>query len=383
MGVDVKPCVCEADKLSQIEREEAKIIEDSCEKVGDQWLMPYPWKRDPKSLPDNKVQAVKRLQATERRLAKSPEIAKAYQQQFEEMNVLKFARKLSDVEIKDYKGPVHYVSHHEVLRPEKKSTPIRIVFNSSANFQGHCLNDYWMKGPDLLNSLFRVILRFRENAVAISGDISKMYHRILIPERDQHVNRFLWRNMETNRDPDVYVKTILTFGDKPAPAMAQIALRKTAEQEIDVHPEAAETLKKNTYMDDICDSVTSLEKAEKLTDELDTVLAKGGFKVKGWVSNCLEMRNVNQREQNFKVFEGASEEKVLGVIWNNSEDTFSFVVKLYFLRFMPGTIPQQVPLKLTKRMILSQIARIYYPVGFTAAFLTKPKLVCNSYGKRD
>ena len=70
MGVDVKPCVCEADKLSQMEREEAKIIEDSCEKVGDQWLMPYPWKRDPKSLPDNKVQAVKRLQATERSLAK-------------------------------------------------------------------------------------------------------------------------------------------------------------------------------------------------------------------------------------------------------------------------------------------------------------------------
>ena len=309
MGVDVKPCVCQADKLSQTEREEAKIFEDSCEKVGDQWLMPYPWKRDPKSLPNNKVQAVKRLQATEWRLVKSPEIAKAYQQQFEEMNALKFAPKLSDVEIKDYKGPVHYVSHHEVLRPEKKITPIRIVFNSSANFQGHCLNDYWMKGPDLLNSLLGVILRFRENAVAISGDISKMYHRILIPERDQHVHCFLWRNMETNRDSDVYVKTVLTFGDRPAPAMAQIALRKTAEQEIDVHPDTAETLKKNTYMDDICDSVTSLEKAEKLTDELDTVLAKGGFdtvlakggfKVKGWVSNCLEIRNVNQSEQSLK-----------------------------------------------------------------------------------
>ena len=87
------------------------------------------------------------------------------------------------------------MSHHEVLRPEKKSTPIQIVFNSSANFQGLCLNDYWMKGPDLLNSLFGVILRFRENAVAISGDISKMYHRILIPERDQHVHHLLWRNM--------------------------------------------------------------------------------------------------------------------------------------------------------------------------------------------
>ena len=297
MGVDVRPCVCEADRLSQIEREEAKIIEDSCEKVGEQWLIPYPWKRDPKSLPDNKVQAVKKLQATKRRLVTSPEIAKAYQQQVEEMNELKFARKLSDVEIKDYKCPVHYVSGNEVLGPEKKSTPIWIVFNPSANFKGHCLNDYWMKGPDLLNSLFGVILCFRENVVAVSGDISKIYHKILIPERDQHVHCFLSRNLETSRDPDIFVKTVLTFGDKPAPAMAQIALRKTAEQEIDVYHEAEETLKKNTYMDDICDSVTSLEKAEKLTDELDTVLAKGGFKVKVWVSNYLEMKNVNQSEQ--------------------------------------------------------------------------------------
>ena len=104
------------------------------------------------------------------------------------------------------------------------------------------------------------------------------------------------------------------------------------------------------------------------------MLAKGGFKVKGWVSNCLEMKNVNQSERSLKVFEGTREEKVLGVSWNNSEDTFSFVVKLDFSRFMSGTIPQQIPLKLTKRMILSQIARIYDPVGFTAAFLIKAKI---------
>jgi hypothetical protein len=57
-------------------------------------------------------------------------------------------------------------------------------------YQGHRLNDYWSKGPDLLNNLFGVILRFRENEVALSADISKMYHRILVPERDQHVHRY-------------------------------------------------------------------------------------------------------------------------------------------------------------------------------------------------
>ena len=90
MGVSIKPCYCDAGKLTPIERQEAKIIEDSCQKIGNQWLVPYPWKKDPKLLPDNKSQAVKRLEATERRLQRNPEHAKAYDQQMVEMNELKF-----------------------------------------------------------------------------------------------------------------------------------------------------------------------------------------------------------------------------------------------------------------------------------------------------
>lgn len=184
----VKPCNCETDKLSPIERKEAKVIEDSCQKIGNQWLVPYPWKRDQKELPDNKVQAKKKLEAIERRLSKTPEHAAAYDKKMVEMTEVNFARKLTKQELEPYKGPVHYIAHHEVVRPEK-TRPIRIVFNSSASFQGHRLNDCWMKGPDLLNSLFGVTLRFRENEVAVTGDISKMYHRVLIPQLDQHVHR--------------------------------------------------------------------------------------------------------------------------------------------------------------------------------------------------
>ena len=371
MGVSIKPCYCDAGKLTQIERHEAKIIEDSCQKMGNQWLVPYPWKKDPQFLPDNKSQALKRLETTERRLQRIPEHAKAYNQQMVEMNELKFSRKLSQKEAEEYKGPVHYISHHAVVRPEKKSTPVRIVFNSSAVYQGHCLNDYWMKGPDLLNNLFGVVLRFRENAVAISGDISKMYHRVLIPEADQHVHRFLWRNMETEREPDVYVKTVLTFGDKPAPAMALTALRKTANEETSTYPDAARALKENTYVDDICDSVHSVPEAKKLTSDLDTVLAKGGFHVKGWISNQpLKEDKPDQEEQEMKLLQGHTEEKVLGSVWNNLSDIFSFRVKEGITKLPP----QGASEKLSKRTILSQISRIYDPVGFAAAFLIRTKI---------
>ena len=79
----------------------------------------------------------------------------AYDKQMEEMKELQFSRKLSkETETDSYKRPVHYIPYHAVIRPEKKSTPVRVVFNSSSVCQGHALNNYWLKGPDLLNSVW-------------------------------------------------------------------------------------------------------------------------------------------------------------------------------------------------------------------------------------
>ena len=102
-------------------------------------MIPYPWNKDPNLLPDNKVQALKKLETTERRLQKNPEQALAYDNQIVEMEGMKFARKLSNEEINSYEGPVHCISHHAVIRPEKRSTP---VFNSSSVFQGSS-SDKW------------------------------------------------------------------------------------------------------------------------------------------------------------------------------------------------------------------------------------------------
>ena len=175
--------------------------------------------------------------------------------------------------------------------------------------------------------LFGVGLRFRENEVVLIGDICKMCHRIRMPEADQHVHRFLWRNLQTDREPDVYVKTVRTFGVKPAPAMAQIALLKTADEAKKDFPEATQVLKDNTYMDDICNSVRTEEQARELTKCIDSVLETGGFKVKGWLSNKARKSSTDQKERKeAAILYGVSEEKVLGVSWNNHTDVFTLYV---------------------------------------------------------
>ncbi|XP_033110688.1 uncharacterized protein LOC117111808 [Anneissia japonica] len=167
MGVNLKTCEC---KPRDIDEElEGKLIQESCMKVGEQWLIPYPWAQGPTGLMDNRYQAERMLIGLEKRLMKNTERAKAYDQQMSEMLELAFARKLELEEMSDYKGPVHYIPHHSVLKKGSTSTPLRIVFNSSNKHNGQSLNDYWMKGPDMLNNIQGVIMRFREHKVALWG----------------------------------------------------------------------------------------------------------------------------------------------------------------------------------------------------------------------
>ena len=365
MGVCHDPGQCQPKGLSKQETEEYKVIYNSCQNVEQQWMVPYPWKTDPATLLDNKVQAEKVLYTTERKLAKNEQCSKAYDHNIQEMVEMGFARRLSEEERNGYKGPVHYISHHAVIKPENKSTPIRVVFNSSAKYQGQSLNECWMKGPDLLNNLYGVLMRFRENDVALSADISKMYHRVLIPISDQHVHRFLWRNMDQTRNPDIYMMQVVTFGDKPAPAMAQMALLRTAEEGAARYPATAAAITQNTYMDDICISVPTVEEADNLSKDVDTVLADGGFKVKGWRSNKSLNRKDEVEEDASKLLEKASDEKVLGVVWEDDQDVFSYKVKL------KDNVTQT---KMTKRSILSRVARIFDPIGYAAAFVIREKI---------
>ena len=79
-----------------------------------------------------------------------------------------------------------------------KSTSCRIVWNAAAVYKGWSLNDGLFKGPALLNNLFCVLLAWRQNAVAMTGDIRKMFNQVQIAPEDRLYHRFLWRNGNTS-----------------------------------------------------------------------------------------------------------------------------------------------------------------------------------------
>ena len=83
----------------------------------------YPWIKDPSNLPDNKQAVMGTLKSTEKRLSKNKRHPEMYQQQTDDMIQLKVARKLPAPELEENRGPIHYISHHDVLKPDSESTP--------------------------------------------------------------------------------------------------------------------------------------------------------------------------------------------------------------------------------------------------------------------
>ena len=312
------------------------------------------------------------------------------------------ARKLSQAQaaLDIYEGPKFYLSHHEVLKPDSESTPCRIVFNLSVNFKGHVLSDYRAKGPDMLNTLLEILIRFRENQIAMTGYIKKMDHAVKISEQDQHTHRFLWRDMDSTRNPDTYVVTPISFGDRSSGNIAIMALQKTAELKKNKYPQAASMILDNFYVDDIVNSIKDKDEANKLTRQANHILNSRGFAVKHWtISDPTQNPNTNLEQQtttneSFKtisegnaIFKGIekTEQKVLGLHWDQSSDNFQFAVKLNFSprrrkvytgpNLSLDQIPKSMPTILTKGKILSQINGIYDPLGLAKPFTMKAKLL--------
>ena len=157
-----------------------------------------------------------------------------------------------------------YLPHFAIVRPEKTTTKTRVVFDASAKFNGLSLNDVICQGPKLQRDIFDVLIRFRRFPVALVCDIAEMYLRIGISPSSRPFHRFLWREVDQSRPPDVYQFNSLVFGVNSCPYQAQFVSQKHARENKEHYPRAAETILESTYMDDSMDSSPSEEECIKL-----------------------------------------------------------------------------------------------------------------------
>lgn len=182
LGVQASDCQCPKTAISAKDRMAMNLFEASCSKEDNRYVIGLPWKKDSHLLPNNYPLAERRLESLERSLLKNETKVKMYNRAIEEYVENGRARPLTKEELKQKVKPVYYLPHHGVYRPDKPSTPLRVVFDPARQYQGVSLNSFLCKGPCLIGNLLGVLLRFREDPVGFAGDISKMYLQILLPE---------------------------------------------------------------------------------------------------------------------------------------------------------------------------------------------------------
>lgn len=261
-----KPEVMTTEEKMAFEKVSQSLVHDR-----ERYQVTVPWKSECPTLLNNFEMACSLLKNTEKRLLRQPLVGEDYKQIIASYLEKGYVRKVNenDKEPQD----VWYLSHFPVCNSERVTTKTRIVFDASAKFQGTSLNDQLLPGPKLQNSLFDVLLRFSCFYVAVACDVSEMYLQIRIPP-DRSKFRFLWRNLQVDRKPEVYEFEWVVFGDASAPFRARYVSQKNSRFHQEEFPLAAATVIKSTYMDDSLDSVRDNQTALQLVQEPQDLWAK-------------------------------------------------------------------------------------------------------------
>ena len=145
----------------------------------------YPFVKDPSCLQDNKSAVLRVAEKVEKGLIKDG-LHDKYNEQIYSQLERGVAVKLSSQEIAEWSGPHQYITHHCVLK-DSVTTPVRVVTNSSFNYHGNSLNSFIASGPNSLNPMLDVMIRFRFYEVAIQFDLSKAYNTLRTGPVEKHL----------------------------------------------------------------------------------------------------------------------------------------------------------------------------------------------------
>ena len=128
------------------------------------------------------------------------------------------------------------------MRPDKSTTKVRIVFDASATCEGKSLNTESLPGPKLQSGIVDILVEFRKDPVALVGDISQIYHQLVLQPENRPLHRFLRRNLDRSKEPEVYEFIRFVFGGCYCPFCAQFTWQQHAERHADELPLASEAV---------------------------------------------------------------------------------------------------------------------------------------------
>ncbi|XP_058817384.1 uncharacterized protein LOC131680690 [Topomyia yanbarensis] len=201
-----------------------------------------------------------------------------------------------------------------------------------------------------------------------------MYRQIRIHDDDKKFQRIIWRKHPTD-SLQTYDLTTDTYGTASAPFAATRTLNQLAADEGSKFPLAAAIVVKDFYVDDVLSGGESVNEIQTAAEQLTQLLDSGGFQLHKWCSNSAEFLEsipdeLREKQSTLEISGANDVIKTLGLLWNPSSDELAFRIN-----------PIQTQTAITKRHILSEMSKIYDPLGLLAPATLVSKLLMRELWK--
>ena len=345
-----------------------------------------PWKVGHRPLPTNYPLSFYRLKGQLKKLKQQPEILDTYDKVIKDQLKANIIEEVTELERPD---KVTYLPHQAVVRSTAETTKLRVVYDASAKEgkSGASLNNCLHAGPPLNPLLFDIMVRFREKEIGITADIEKAFLNVEVNKDDRDCLRFLWVDYElaTNPEIKIYHFNRVVFGVNCSPFLLNAVLRYHLSKYKEEDPEFSATLSRSFYVDDIVLGCKDVNEGKELYEKSKVRMMEGGFNLRKWKTNdqllaeefkektdelepCMcEPNDDTYAKEMFGRECSDSKTKVLGLTWDMVAEKFEFdLIKV--CNDKPGTI-------ITKRSILSMIAKLFDPLGLVSPIIVGAKVL--------
>lgn len=323
-----------------------------------QFCVKLPLKDTPDCLGDSFKLAKKRFLGLEKRFRQQPLLKQAYSDFIKEYQDLGHCSE-SAMGIPD---PNYFLCHHAVFRANSESTKIRVVFDGSApTTSGVSINDLQLIGPTIQDSIFSILLRFRQHKYVLTGDVAKMYRQVVCHEDDRNLQLILWRDDESLPIKTLRLNTV-TYGFSSASYLSTRCLWQLGEECPD---ELIKTIIQHDFLvDDLLTGSDSEQQLIQIMESVTKTLSLGCFPLRKFrCNNPMILKSTKLDLQDDLSLSDSN--STLGLGWNPTSDQLNFTISL----------PDKNPTSITKRSILSNSLKIFDPLGLLSPCTVVPKML--------
>lgn len=196
-----------------------------------------------------------------------------------------------------------------------------------------------------------------------------MYRQFLIRKSDRKYQKILWFANDEVRE---FTLNTVTFGVAAAPFQAIRCLHQLAEDEQKRFPIAAKILKTDMYVDNMLTGTDSIEEAQLICRQMTHLLKTAGMNMRQWAANNPNILDGIEAKDLDAKFDLSNDNtlKTLGIHWRAKTDSFVYKIQ-----------PISVNERFTKRKILSEIAKIFDPLGLLGPIILFAKKIMQDIWK--